>query len=156
MNMGVTERRHEPDEGAPWEARAPLWFWIVAGGCLIWSGLGAMDYTLTNLHVGPYVAQMPPGMVAFLARLPVWVVGAWALGVWGSLAGALLLMVRVRHAAVAYALSFAGAVGALAWEYSHGALAVGRGFVPVAGMVLGGILAQLWFSRAMFWRGVLR
>jgi hypothetical protein len=32
---------------------------------------------------------------------------------------------RVRHAAVAYGLSFAGAVASMTWEYSHDAAALG-------------------------------
>ncbi|MDE1918545.1 MAG: hypothetical protein KGJ57_03185 [Sphingomonadales bacterium] len=145
-----------PRDDAPWSAPAPRWFWLVVGLCCLWNLLGAADYTLTNLRVAPYMAQMPPAMIRFIEQLPYWVVGAWALGVWGSVVGSLLMLMRVRHAAIAYALSFAGAVGALTWEYAHGAQQAGGGFAPMAALLLVAILFQLWFSRQMFWRGVLR
>lgn len=139
-----------------WRVPVPRWFWGVAWLCVVWNLLGAVDYMLTTLRYGPYLAQMPAGMAAFLLRLPGWVVAAWALGVWGSLVGALLMVVRVRHAAVAYGLSFAGAVASMTWEYSHGAATLGPGFVPMVALLLAAILFQMWFSRRMFWRGVLR
>jgi hypothetical protein len=136
--------------------RVPGWFRGVAGLCVLWNLLGAADFALINLRWGPYLALQPPALVEFMIRLPVWVTAAWGLGVWGSLAGAVLMVARVRHAAVAYGLSFAGAVASMTWEYGHGAGMLGGGFAPVAMVVLGAILGQAWFSRRMFWRGILR
>jgi len=156
MDRGARERDGTYRDETELAAGVPLWFWIAGAACLVWNLLGAADYLLNRLHDPAYMAQMPPGLVAFLGALPGWVAGAWALGVWGSLAGSVLLLARVRHAAVAYALSFAGAVGSLTWQYAHGALAMAGGrFTLIAVLVLGAILAQLWLSRAMFWRGVL-
>jgi hypothetical protein len=129
---------------------------LAAVVCLVWNLLGAADFTLTNLRWRPYLALQPVATMAFVTHLPGWVVAAWGLGVWGSLVGAVLMVARVRHAAVAYGLSFAGAVASMTWEYSHGAGALGGGFAPVAMVVLGAILVQAWFSRRMFWRGLLR
>jgi hypothetical protein len=134
----------------------PGWFRGVAALCVAWNLLGAADFTLINLRWEPYLALQPPATMAFVTHLPGWVVAAWGLGVWGSLAGAVLMAARVRHAAVAYGLSFAGAVASMTWEYSHDAAALGGGFAPMAGVVLGAILVQAWFSRRMFWRGILR
>ena len=136
--------------------RVPRWFRVAAVVCLVWNLLGATDFTLTNLRWGPWLALQPSATMDFVTHLPGWVVAAWGLGVWGSLAGAVLMVARVRHAAVAYGLSFAGAVASMTWEYSHGAGALGGGFAPVAMVVLGAILVQAWFSRRMFWCGILR
>lgn len=152
------------DDGADTSARdamgrslhVPGWFRGVAALCVVWNLLGVADFTLINLRWGPYLALQPPATMAFVTHLPGWVAAAWGLGVWGSLAGAVLMAARVRHAAVAYGLSFAGAVASMTWEYSHDAAALGGGFAPMAGVVLGAILVQAWFSRRMFWRGILR
>jgi hypothetical protein len=143
-------------EGAVWGGPVPVWFWAVAGVCLAWNALVVLAYGAAMMGGAGWLAPMPPAVADFLGHVPFWVRGAGALGVWGSVAGAVLMLARLRHAAVAYALSFAGAVGALAWPYAHGALALGPGFVPMAGVVLGAILVQLWFARKMFWRAVLR
>lgn len=141
---------------APWSAPAPRWFWMVVGLCCLWNLLGAADYTLIHLRVTAYTAHMSPALLGFIERLPYWVVAVWALGVWGSVVGCVLMLMRVRHAAIAYALSFAGAVGTLTWEYIHGAQQVGDNFVLMGALLLVAMLFQLWFSRQMFWRGVLR
>jgi len=154
MSGGAGGHNHGEPDAPAWSVPAPLWFWIVSGACVLWNALGAVDFTLAALHVRPWMALMPQGVAAFAMRAPGWVAGAWALGVWGALAGALLMLARLRQAAVAYALSFAGAVGALAWSYAHGVAALGG--QGIGGTVLGLMLVQLWLSRAMFWRGVLR
>ncbi len=43
-----------------------------------------------------------------MAALPAWLIAFWALGVWGSLVGSLLLLARSRHAVTAFALSLLG------------------------------------------------
>lgn len=150
-DQGMIGSRDENDR--EWERPAPRWFVGTARLCVVWTALGVVDHTLSVAGYGPWLALMPPALVGVLALVPFWVRAAWALGVWASLVGAVLLVARVRHAAVAYALSFAGAVASLTWVYAHG---VGPGFLAIALVVMGGIMAQLWLSRMMFWRGVLR
>jgi hypothetical protein len=133
------------DEGAPWNRRAPGWFWWAAGLCFLWNVLGAALFVMSDLR--------PQGAMNVL---PAWVTAADVLAVGASLAGSVLMLARVRHAAVAYALSFAGAAGGITWHYAYGAWALDAGFAPRAVVEAGGILVQLWLSRRMFWLGVLR
>ena len=89
-------------------SRAPLHFWIVAGLSLLWNAFGAFDYMMTNLRSAAYLANFPPDMMSYIDAMPTWATAAWALGVWGGLAGAVLLLLRSRYAVVAFALSLLG------------------------------------------------
>ena len=72
--------------------RPPLSFWVVAGLSLLWNGFGAYLYTLTNLDDAALLASAPPAMQDYIANMPLWAHIAWALGIWGSLAGSVLLL----------------------------------------------------------------
>jgi hypothetical protein len=89
---------------------APRSLWIIAVLSLPWNLFGCYDYLMSKLSPATYLAEM--GMsaesVAYLATLPAWLTAFWALGVWGALAGSLLLLARSRHAVMAFALSLVG------------------------------------------------
>ena len=55
-----------------------------------------------------YLAAFPADQLAYYNSLPAWLTAFWALGVWGGLAGSLLLLARSRHAVLAFALSVLG------------------------------------------------
>ena len=88
----------------------PTHLWIVGVLSLLWNLFGCYDYLMSELSPASYFASM--GMnaesAAYMAALPAWLIGFWALGVWGSLVGSLLLLARSRHAVTAFALSLFG------------------------------------------------
>jgi hypothetical protein len=85
-------------------------FRIIAVLSLLWNLFGCYDYVMSKLAPENYFASM--GMnaesVAYMAKLPAWLTAFWALGVWGSLVGSLLLLARSRLAVPAFALSLLG------------------------------------------------
>jgi hypothetical protein len=89
-------------------ASAPWHFWAIAVLSLLWNAFGCFDYFMTMTRNPGYLAQFPPEMIDFLDTFPVWATVAWAFGVWGSLAGSLLLVLRSKHAVLAFAVSLAG------------------------------------------------
>ncbi len=46
--------------------------------------------------------------MAFFLSYPIWANIGWALGVWGSVLGSVLLLLRRRHAVTAFLISMAG------------------------------------------------
>jgi hypothetical protein len=80
-------------------ARAPWHLWVIGILALLWSAMGAMDYVMTQTKNEAYMSQFTAEQLAFFYGLPAWVVAAWAIGVWGGVIGALLLLFR-RHLAV--------------------------------------------------------
>lgn len=142
-------------------ARAPLHLWIVGGLSLLWNAVGATDYTLTHLQGSAYIraAGLGEDMVAWFESVPAWMTASWALGVWGGVAGSILLLLRSRHAAAAFGLSLAGVA----------AMTLGTSLVHPypAGMVSPGGLAFEWtiklvavllliYALRMRRRGILR
>jgi hypothetical protein len=139
--------------------RAPAHLWIVGLLALLWNGFACYDYLMTVTKNQAYLAQMPADQIAYWETLPSWLTGAWALGVWGGLAGALLLLVRNRHAVTAFALSLIGIIVTFGYQYAatqmpasmkQGSMAA----IPAVVFVIGVYL--LWYSRNAAKQGVLR
>ena len=102
-------------------ARPPISFWVVGVLSLIWNAFGGLDYTMTRLRNLDYLksAGDPQVMLAWIDGFPLWAQIAWGLGVWGSVAGSLLLLVRSRHAVLAFAASLLGALGSFGYQFTH-------------------------------------
>ena len=60
----------------------------------------------------------PQAMLAWTDGFPLWANFGWGLGVWMGLVGSVLLVLRHRWAAPAFALSFVGAIVGLATRCS--------------------------------------
>lgn len=97
---------------APAETRtsAPWHLWAIGTIGLLWNAFGCYDYVMSKLSPDTYFAEtgLGPDMVAYMAAFPAWLTAFWALGVWGSLAGSILLLARSRLAVPAFALSLLG------------------------------------------------
>lgn len=89
-------------------ARAPAHLWIVGAVSALWNGFGAFNYWVTQTRNPAFMAGLTDAQRAFLDGVPAWVDASWAFGVWGALAGSLLLLARSRHAVAAFAVSLAG------------------------------------------------
>ena len=97
-------------------AKAPTSFWVIAVLSLLWNAFGCFDYVMTASRNPGYLAQFPPEMINFLDSFPYWATAAWALGVWGSLAGSVLLLLRSRYAVHAFAVSLLGLAASTAYS----------------------------------------
>ena len=107
-------------------APAPWHLWAVGIVSLLWNGFGAYDYIMSQSRNADYMAEMtePFGMptaaaVDYFDSFPLWADAAWAFGVWGSLLGSILLLVRSRFAFHAFAASLVGLVVSMAYQASH-------------------------------------
>ena len=77
------------------QAPAPRWFMAAAIGALIFYGLGCYAY-LSQMGVDP--ATLPADQRTMWDATPAWMTGAYAVGVWAGLVGAILLLLRRRLA----------------------------------------------------------
>lgn len=103
------------------QARAPIQIWIVGILALLWNGFGCYDYFMTRTSGAAYIDSMMhtdqgSAIMAYVNGFPIWVSAAWGFGVWGGLAGSILLLMRSRHAVAAFAVSAIGAVVGLGWQ----------------------------------------
>jgi hypothetical protein len=136
----------------------PLQFWIVAVLSLLWNSFGAFDFTMTNIRDPGYLAQFPPEVIQVVDTFPLWSVGMWACGVWGALAGSLLLLLRSRFAVHAFALSLAGLAASTAYQWTLDLPAAMRtaGMTAMNLAIWAGALFLLWYAAHQRKAGVLR
>ncbi|MFM5914263.1 MAG: hypothetical protein ACKOPR_05895 [Chakrabartia godavariana] len=134
----------------------PKHIWIVGVLSLLWNSMGAMDYTMTRLKLIP----LPPAQLAYIDQFPIWASIGWAFGVWGALAGSLLLLLRSQHAVTAFALSLAGLVLNLIWRFALSGVDEGVLFganpYPLAGGILVVAVALFVYAQKQKANGVLR
>jgi hypothetical protein len=84
---------------------------------------------------------------------------AWAIGVWGALAGSVLLLLRSRYAFISFVAAFAGIVAAGYYQLvSNPVPGLTDNAIPLAftAAIVVITLALAWYSRAMTAKGVLR
>ena len=137
----------------------PSWlFWMTGMLSLAWNAFGCVDFTMTVTRNPGYMAQFPPDMVNWLDAAPTWTLVPWAMGVWGALAGSLLLLLRSGHAVAAFGISLAGLAVSQAWQLSSGMpesmMTPASISISVAIWIVA--LALLWYAVRMRARGVLR
>lgn len=143
--------------------KTPLHLWIVGVVSLLWNSFGATDYFMTRTRGAAWIDQMMPGIdsakfMAYVDGFPIWASLGWGLGVWGALAGSLLLLARSRHAVTAFALSFAGAILGLGYQIANPVdipeLTQGAaGVMPYIIIAVAAVL--LWYAQRQKAAGVL-
>jgi hypothetical protein len=99
------------------ESRRPVHLWIVAALATFWNAGGCFDYLMTQTHNPWWLAGYTDPQRVYFDSFPIWVEAAWACGVWGGLAGSLLLLARSRHAVAAFAVSLAGLAISTVYQY---------------------------------------
>ncbi len=97
--------------------RTPSHLWIVGVAATLWNGFGAFDYLMTQTRNAQYLANFTDPQRIYFESFPIWMEAMWAIGVWGGLAGSLLLLARSRHAVAAFALSLAGLAASTIYQY---------------------------------------
>ena len=145
------------------EARpTPVHLWIVGILSLLWSCFGCLDYVMTRTrNIGYLKSSMPDmdpnAMLAYVDGFPLWASIGWGLGVWLGLAGSLLLLMRSRHAVLAYGISFIGAVLGLGYQMANPLPGISSFMAKGLPMIIIFVALCLFlYARAMDKRGVLR
>lgn len=142
--------------------KAPTHLWIVGVLALLWNAFGALDYTMSRMRDEAYFRKMmpdtdPAAILAYIDAMPAWASAGWALGVWGGLIGALLLLARSRHAVTLFVLSLLGVVLAFGYQLFVATDRPAAMDSPVMPLVVSVIaVALLAYARAMRAKGVLR
>ena len=136
--------------------RTPWHLWVVGAVALLWNGYGGYDYVMTQTNNAAYLAQFTAEQRAYFDSYPMWMEADWAIGVWGGVLGAVLLLLRSKwafHAFLASLIAFA--VSVVYGQMSEGAALMGTtGVIFSAAIFLLG-LAFVMYSRMMTRKGVL-
>ncbi|NVD45856.1 hypothetical protein [Qipengyuania atrilutea] len=146
-------------------AKTPWHLWVVGIMSLLWNGFGANDYTQTQLSNLDYMRTMMDGMgvtpeaaLAYFQSFPAWVDAFWAFGVWGSLAGSVLLLLRSRWAIIAFGSSLIGLAGTTIYQaISETPAWASSGMAEIMSIVIWAIVTFLLiYAISMRQKGVLR
>lgn len=134
-------------------AATPWHLWAVGVGSLLWNCYGAYEYLMEMTRNADYMAEAGQGLDEVLDSLPLWVTAGWAFAVWASLAGSLLLLLRSRHARLAYIVALVGAVSSFGYQLA-GVSDAAAWTMPVVITLV--IAAQLYYAHRQIGAGVLR
>lgn len=141
------------------ESRTPVHLWIVAALATLWNAFGCFDYLMTQTRNEQYLAHFTDPQRAYFDSFPMWMEAAWACGVWGGLAGSLLLLARSRWAVAAFAISLAGLAISTVYQYVLNSAPVDMMTGAMIGMNLviwAVAIGLLVYAMRMRARGVLR
>ena len=148
----MSEAQGTKTPGRPWH----LWLLGIIG--VLWSSIGVISFKLTQMNVEAVMSRFPPQQREYFESFPLWAVAFWAIGVFGSLIGCLLLLLKNRLAFHGLLASAIGAVVSnLGGLFLLGGVEVmretgGLSFSAVP-IIAGALLA--WYARAMSKQGVL-
>lgn len=139
--------------------RTPWHLWLVGVLGLLWNAYGGYDYFMSKTRGDAYLQSvgMTPEQIAHLNAMPPWMTAVWAIGVWGALLGAVLLLARSRYAVPAFVASLAAYVLSLVYAYL---IAPMPGSTPALMafqiVILAGCVFFAWYARRARQRGWLR
>lgn len=105
--------------------KTPWHLWAVGLVSLLWNSFGANDYTQSQLRNREYLGSMSESMgvtadqmVEYIDSFPLFMDVFWALGVWGALAGSVLLLLRSRFAFWAFVVSLVGLAASTIYQFT--------------------------------------
>ncbi|MEQ8771998.1 MAG: hypothetical protein RIC51_04065, partial [Erythrobacter sp.] len=146
-------------------ARTPWHVWVVGVIGLLWNGGGGAANYLEVKQASPeFFAQQaemlgttPEVVSDYFANYPLWADIAYGFGVWGAVAGSVLLLLRSRFAGLAFALSAIGFVFGVVYQLVAPleGLSAGVFFWGFNAVIFSTIIGQWLYARWMAKAGVL-
>jgi hypothetical protein len=139
-------------------SKATWHYWVISIVSLLWNAMGAVDYTMTQTQNKEYLSQMTPEQMEYITNFPAWSEAFWALGVWGSLLGSVLLLLRKKWAVGAFAVSLLGLLGTTIYQFGVADMPDSiktSGNVAFTATIWIVVLFLFWYSRKKRDEGVL-
>jgi hypothetical protein len=142
---------------APVRIKVPTHLWVVGAISLFWNAFQAVDYVLSQIRFPDYIAALTPEHLVLLEATSAWVTAAWALGVWGSVLGSVLLLLRSKWAVEAFGVSVLGFLiyGAYMYLLADALIVMGLGHLIFSLVIFFVALALFVYARGMRLRGVI-
>lgn len=128
-------------------ATVPKWFWIVTTLGLAWNVFGVIQFLATAQ--GTVGSLMSDGLTKEQAELyvglPLWMTGAFAVGVFGGVIGCILLLLRMPAAKTVFSVSLAAYIILYIGDITQGVFtAFGLSQVMILSTVIAIALGLLW------------
>lgn len=134
-------------------------FWVISLLMLIWNGIGCFQYfALTTAGDEQLGAMFSPAEQAIFETTPAWATGAFAIGVFGGLSGAIAILGRKTWARALFIISLIGVVIQHFWTFALSGYfeitPVTTAIFPILVIVVG--IFEIWYSGNATKRGWLR
>lgn len=127
---------------------------------LLWNAMGAVDFTMTELHSETYLKGFTAEQREYFFGFPFWVVVSWGIATWGSLLGSLLLLLRKAAAFHLFVASFVCIFPTMLYNYvlTDGlkVMGGGTGAVLFSAVIVAVAFLLFGYARKMRRSGVLR
>lgn len=140
--------------------RPPWHLWLVGVVALLFNAIGVFDFMMSMTQGARYMASagMTPAQIAHYQQMPLWMTVVWAVGVWGALLGAMLLLARWKLAFPFFAVSLAAFLLSLLYTYvlTNGGAIMGGGMAIMSAVIAVLLLVFTGYAGAMARRDVLR
>ena len=139
------------------KAATPKHLWIIGIIAMLWNLMGVYDYLMTQTKNASYMAKFDQAQLDYFYGFPVWVEFFWALAIWSSVVGTILLLVRKGWAVPVFLVSLVSMVITAIYNFgmSNGMEIMGTGGF-IFTLVIFIVALGLWiYSRAMKARGIL-
>jgi hypothetical protein len=136
------------------KAATPWHLWVVGVLTLLWNAVGGFSYTMTRLGMLESLG-MSETEIAFFESHPVWANAFWAMGVWGAIAGSILILLRSRWASTALYVALIGLIGTTIFQYLMIEVPESLQSPALTIMIWVTTLFMLWYARKMTAEGVL-
>jgi len=123
--------------------KPPIWYWVIAVIALIWNGLGVDGYLGQAYNTERYRSAYTQEQLDLAASMPSWVMGAFAIAVFGAIIGVIALFLRKKWATTFFAISLIAVIAQMGFTLI-------KGHTDFLGMTISIIVFAIflfWFSR---------
>ena len=140
------------------QPKTPIWYWILSVIAVLWNAGGAWNYVAMRFDIQAVTSQLTPEMVAYFEAFPLWQEFAWGLAVWTAFAGSILLLVRMKLAALLFLVSIISYIVSSIYSFglSNAAELMGMGGVIFSVVIFLSLLFFFWMARWASSKGILK
>ena len=140
--------------------KTPWHLWVVGVVAVLFNAIGVFDFVMSMARGPAYLASagMTPAQIEHYQHMPAWMTADWAIGVFGALAGSVLILLRNKLAWPVLAVSLAAFLISVAYTYvlTDGGKIMGQSMAIMSAVIAGLLAFFIWYAWMMTRRGVLR
>jgi hypothetical protein len=140
--------------------KTPWHLWLVGVVAVLFNAIGVFDFVMSMTQGEAYLtgAGMTPAQIEHYQQMPAWMTLDWAVGVFGALAGAMLILLRNKLAWPVLAVSLAAFLLMQVHTYilTDGGKIMGQSMAITSAVIAGLLAFFIWYAWWMTRRGVLR
>lgn len=138
-----------------------IWYWVICSLMLLWSVIGVVDFTMTQIQNEAYLASYPQELLDHWFSYPLWVNAVWGVAVTGGLLGWGLMLLRRSLAVLVFILSLVAMLATFAYSFATGGMALQAEYGGLVAQLMTGLIVLLsifaiWFARRARSKGTLR